>query len=91
MKPKEKEPFVERLLSYEDLAKRWGLVVAVAKRRVRLDGIPIVRLNRMTVRVRLSDIEAFEARAVSQLPATFTDASKMRAARGKAKAEVAAK
>jgi hypothetical protein len=89
VKKKERAAPQDQLLDYEDVALRWKLSEIVAKRRIKEDKIPIVRLNRKTVRVRLSDILKFEARATNQLPIGFTDGAEMRAKRGKA--EVGAK
>lgn len=74
----------DRLLDYGDVALRWKLSEVVVKRRIKADKIPIVRLNRRTVRVRLSDILRHEQRATNQLPIGFTDGSDLRARRRKA-------
>jgi hypothetical protein len=59
------------LLSYTDLARRWNLHIEVVKRKIRASEIPIIRLNRKLVRVRLSDIVAIEEAAISNLPKSF--------------------
>ena len=87
MKKKERAAPQDQFLDYEDVAQRWKLSLVVAKRRIKLDKIPIVRLNRRTVRVRLSDIIRHKQRATNQLPIGFTDGSDLRAQIGKAGAK----
>jgi hypothetical protein len=65
------DPATDVLLSYTDLARRWNLHTEVVKRKIRESGIPIIRLNRKLVRVRLSDILAIEEAAISNLPKDF--------------------
>jgi hypothetical protein len=69
----------DHLLTYEDLSERWQLKPAVAKRRVLLGKIPVVRMTKRIVRVRLSDVVAYERQATAQLPEHYSDASAMRA------------
>jgi hypothetical protein len=64
-------PATEVLLSYDDIATRWNIHVEVVKRKIRASEIPVVRLNRKLVRVRLSDILAIEEAAISNLPKNF--------------------
>jgi hypothetical protein len=71
----------DRLLTYKDLSARWQLTPVIAKRRVLLGKIPVVRMTKRIVRVRLSDVIAYERQAISQLPEHYSDASAMRAKR----------
>lgn len=64
-------PADDVLLSYADYARRYGIHLEVAKRKIRESGIPIIRLNRKLVRVRLSDVLAIEEAAISNLPKSF--------------------
>jgi hypothetical protein len=64
-------PAVDVLLSYADYAHRYGIHLEVAKRKIRESGIPIIRLNRKLVRVRLSDVLAIEQAAISTPPKHF--------------------
>jgi hypothetical protein len=65
------DPATDILLSYADYAQRYGIHIEVAKRKIRESGIPIVRLNRKLVRVRLSDVLAIEEAAISTPPKHF--------------------
>lgn len=58
-------------MSYDDIATRWNIHVEVVKRKIRASEIPIVRLNRKLVRVRLSDMLAIEEAATSTLPKNY--------------------
>lgn len=65
------DPATDVLLSYADYAQRYRIHIEVAKRKIRESGIPILRLNRKLVRVRLSDVLAIEEAAISNLPKNF--------------------
>jgi hypothetical protein len=77
-------PHEDRILTYAEVSTRWSVKnLVVVRRQLKAAGIPIVRLNRGTPRVRLSDILRFEQRAIDQLPVGYNDGSEMRAAIGK--------
>ncbi len=58
-------PLDSSLISFENLALRWDLNFEVTKRRVREAKIPIIRISYKTLRLRMSDILAFEEQSAS--------------------------
>ena len=50
----------EKLLTREDLAKRWQVCIAQVDNMIKLNGIPKVRLSKNTVRFRITDIRKAE-------------------------------
>jgi hypothetical protein len=61
-------PLDARLVSFEDLSERWGLNIVVVRRKVKASEIPMIRLSGTTVRMRMSDILAFEQSCVANAP-----------------------
>jgi hypothetical protein len=57
--------------SIEQLAERWGVGEHVIKRRIRAKEIPVLRLNRKVVRIKLSTILAIEHEAETEKPKGF--------------------
>jgi hypothetical protein len=50
------DPENERLLSFPDLGRRWGIHTNVARQRVKDMALPIIRFSRTATGVRLSDV-----------------------------------
>jgi hypothetical protein len=70
----------EEMLSYRDIAHRWGCHEKTAMRLLKQAGVPIVHFTKTSVRVRLSDLLRFEQEAtvctetVASLPPDGTPA-----------------
>jgi len=60
----------ERLLTIEQVARRWAVPPRHVRERVRLQELPAIRIGRL-LRFEASDVEAYERRRRS--PAAATD------------------
>jgi chemotaxis signal transduction protein len=56
-------PYEDRIISIFDLAIRWGIHPAVAKRRAKAIGLPVLKFNERAFGVRLSDVLRIEKEA----------------------------
>ena len=61
--PKSIDPRDDRLMGFSALGERWECHPKVAAKRAVKLGIPLVRINRRVVQVRLSDVLRAEAEA----------------------------
>jgi hypothetical protein len=50
------EPENDRLLSYPDVSRRWGVGVGIARKRCKLLNVPVIQWSATAVGIRLSDI-----------------------------------